>query len=314
MQFWCHLWFWGWDTSDGCACVLVNALYAFLLYDCEMSEWALICIISFLSFFPSQFSAPFCPEKLNNFLFWQKSDCLVGAKMSFSAASSCCLPQARLPDRSPRDGTGARSGAAGALLWMAVPGRGRRGQRPPSAVWATPHAECLRQEAPGSQQRAHKAEEQNSMSLCSACLVGNPAARARRSAFPLPCHISSRFSAGEPPVAFRTPPAPSAQPWVRWGLALPPLGRARSCLDVPPCWVPLHVLEGGGRAARRGVSRQLGRANPSCGLPVGGCVGQAWAVILPPAPRRGGHAGPATAPPGLRESFPACKHTLGVWL
>lgn len=112
------------DMFDGCAWVFESALYAFLLYDCEAPVCALICIISFLSFFPSQFSTPFCPEKLNNFLFWQQSNCLVGVKMSFSAVSSCCIPQARFPDRSPCVGTGAGWGAAGVLLLMAVPGRG----------------------------------------------------------------------------------------------------------------------------------------------------------------------------------------------
>lgn len=47
---------------------------------------------------------------------------------------------------------------------MAAPGKGTLGPAvplgSPAAAWAMPHAESLRQEAPGSQQRAHKAEEQ----------------------------------------------------------------------------------------------------------------------------------------------------------
>ena len=252
-----------------------------------MSGCALICIISFLSFFASQFSAPFCPEKLNNFLFWQESDCLVGVKMSFSAVSSCCLPQARLPDRSPCDGTGARSGAAGALLLMAVPGRGRQGQRAPSAP--------PRQSGPRHTQsacvRRHKAASKeptkqrsrlplpNIMSLCSVCLVGNPAAQARHSAFSLPCHISRRFSARAGSLLRHTRTQRPTPGEVR-AFSLP-LRRAGSYLDVQPGCVPLHVLEGGSRAAGaallaeqpEGVQQAVRQSKPLLRLP-GGCVGK----------------------------------------
>lgn len=44
---------------------------------------------------------------------------------------SCCVPEARLPDRSPSDGTEAGWGAAGVLLLIVVPGRGCRGPAGP---------------------------------------------------------------------------------------------------------------------------------------------------------------------------------------
>lgn len=79
--------------SNGCDCFFVNAFYAFLLYDCEMSECALICIISFLSFFPSQFSAPFCPEKLNYFLFGSTVPALLEKRCLFQLCPLAASPR-----------------------------------------------------------------------------------------------------------------------------------------------------------------------------------------------------------------------------
>lgn len=309
MQFLCRLWFWGWDTSNGCACVFVNALYTFLLYNCEMSECALICIISFLPFFPSQFSAPFCPEKLNNFLFWQQSHCLVGVKMSFSALSSCCIPQARLPDRSPSDGTGARSGAAGALLLMAVPGRGRWGQRAPSAA--------PRQSGPRHTQsacvRRHKAaskEPTKQRSRLPRCQVSCPYAL-RASSETLqhrlgiqPFHCPATSAGGFLPgaVASYTTPGPDAQPRVRWELAL------LLCDEQGATWMYSRAVcpsvfrreaaepqeQHGCQSSPKGCSRQLGGANPSRGS-------------------RGAALASTSCPPTLTQTWPSWMSHSPSW-
>lgn len=324
MQFLCHLWFWGWDTSDGCACMFVNALYAFLLYDYEMSECALICIISFLSFFPSQFSAPFCPEKLNNFFFWQQSDCLVRVKMSFLAVSSCCIPQARLPDRSPCDGTGGCLGAAGALLLIAVPGRGRWGQRAPSV--------SLRQSGPHHTQsacvRRHKAASKeptkqrsrlplpNIMSLCSLSEI----LQHRQHIQPFHCPATSAGGFLPGLVASYTTPGPNAQPWVRWGLALPVCGKqgATWMYSWAVCpstfWREVAELQEqhSWQSSQKGCRRQLGRANLSCGSR--GAV--LASTSCPPTLTQTWPCWMSYSPPGLRESFPTCRLTLmlHVWL
>lgn len=309
-----HIW---WLWLRVCECYL-----CFPIIYCEISECALICIISFLSFFPSQFSAPFCPEKLSNFLFWQTSDCLEGKKISFSVSSSYSIPQTRLPDRSPYDGTGACLRAVGALLLMAVPGRGHWGQQAPSAP--------LRQSKPCHTQsacvRRHKAASKeptkqrsrlplpNIMSLCSACLVGNPAAQAKQSACSLPCHISRRMLPGM--AASHTTPGPNTQPQVRWGLTLlscAALWPAVSYLDghswalCPSSmfWREVALLQEqySWQSSQKGCSRQLGKANPSCGS-LGGCVGN-HKVSSHPCPDVTMLDKPPS-PPGLCESSPTC--------
>lgn len=141
--------------------------------------------------------------------------------MFFSAVSSCCKPQARLPDRSPCDGTRVLLGAVGALLLTAVPGRGCQGQLAPLVP---PRQPGLRH-TQSAYVRRHKAASKeptkqkgrlllpNIMSLCSACLIRHPAARVHYSASSLPGRISRRFAAraGGP----YTTPGPRAQPQPR---------------------------------------------------------------------------------------------------
>lgn len=135
--------------------------------------------------------------------------------------SPCCKPQARLPDRSPCDGTRALLGAVGVLLLTAVPGRGCQGLLAPLVPLGQPGL-CHTQSA---YVRIHKTASKeptkqkgrlplpNIVSLCSACLIRHPAARVHYSASSLPCHISRRFAAraGGP----YSTPGPRAQPRVR---------------------------------------------------------------------------------------------------
>lgn len=117
------------------------------------------------------------------------------------------------------------------------------------------------------------------MSLCSACLLGNPAAQARHSAFSLPCHISRRFSARGRSLLHHTGTRRPTPGEVR--ACSPPLRRAGSYLDVQPGCVPLRVSEGGSRAAGaarlpeqpQGVQQAARRSKPVPRLP-GGCVGK----------------------------------------
>lgn len=106
--------------------------------------------------------------------------------------SSCCKPQARLPDRSPRDGTRALLGAVGMLLLRQCWGGDASPAGPPGApqaAWAVPHAECLRREAQSSQQRAHKAERQPPAAKYHVLMLCMPHQTpcSKGSLFPLPC-------------------------------------------------------------------------------------------------------------------------------
>lgn len=119
---------------------------------------------------------------------------------------SCCVPVARLPDRSPNDGTEASWGAAGALLLIAVPGRGCRGpagppQRPQGGLG---HAT---RRAPASGDTSQPAKSPQSKGAGSRCQIPCPyALRASSQTLQhrlgiqpfhsrLRCHISRRFSA-----------------------------------------------------------------------------------------------------------------------
>jgi len=215
----------------------VNAVYACLLYNCEISECALICIISFLSFFPSQFSAPFCPEKLNNFLFWQRSSCLVGVKMSLSAVCSCRIPQARPPDRSPCDGPRGSGGRAG------TNGGARQGVMGLAAPSVPPKRFGPRQQR-GTRQPAKSPQSRGAGSRCQVPRPYSPRASSetlqhRLGTQPSRSPVTSAVVLLPGPAASCATPAPSP----RWGggLSSPsavsrelPGCAARPC--APPCF------------------------------------------------------------------------------
>lgn len=304
-----HVW---WLWLRVCECCL-----CFLITYCEISECALICIISFLSFFPSQFSAPFCPEKLNNFLFWQTSDCLEGVKISFSVLSSYYIPQARLPDRSPCDGTRACLGAVGAVLLMAVPGRGHWGQRAPPA----PSRQSKPCHTRSACVRRHKAARKeptkqrsslslpNIMSFCSVCLLGNLAAQAQQSACSLPCRTNRRMLPGMAVSQHPSPGEARAYSAALWPAVSYLGGHSWALCPSLMFWREVGELQEqhSWQSSQKGCSRQLGKANPSCGSWGGGVGVWGWGV-------GGGCVGKHRCPHTLAQMWPCWTSHPSFWV
>lgn len=194
-----------------------------------MSECALICIISFLSFFPSQFSAPFCPEKLSNFLFLAAEQLPCWSKTSFFSCAFLLRPRGQTPwqvtQRWHRGWLGSsRSAVINCSAREGMPGP----SRPPSAPSRRSgprhtQSACVRRHKPASKEPTKQRSRlplPNIMSLCSACLFASPAAQARHSAFSFKAATSAGgFLPGK--VAFCATVGCDAQPQMGWGLALP---------------------------------------------------------------------------------------------
>lgn len=159
----------------------------------------------FISVFPSQFSAPFCPEKLNNFLFLAVKQLPCWRKMPFSAVPSCCIPEASFPDRSSCNGTEAGWGAAGVLLLIAGTGRGCQGPAgPPQCPQGGLGRTTRRAPASGGTSQPAKSPQSRGADCC--CQISCPyalrgwleALQHRLSIQPLHsglhCHIGTRFA------------------------------------------------------------------------------------------------------------------------
>lgn len=108
----------------------------------------------------------------------------------------------------------------------------------PRAAWAVPHAECLRREAQGSQQRAHKAERQAPAAKYHVLMLCMP--------HQLPCSNSSLFPCPATSAGGLLPglvgPTPHQDPETSSGLDEDLLSHCVVGREVPGCTGRLYDL------------------------------------------------------------------------
>lgn len=232
-----------------------------------MSECALICIISFLSFFSSQFSARFCPEKLNHFLFLAAERLPCWSKDVFFQL--CPLAASPRPDSLTGHPVMAPepSWEQWECCYSGSAGEGMPAQPAPLVPPRQPGL-CHTQSAYVGRHRAASREPTkqkgslllpNIMSLCSACLIRRPAARVHYSLFLALPHQQDVCCQGRWALHHTRTQSPALgevrarSPTVWW---------AGRYLDVQAAPVTLQILKHGDRAA--GAAGRGAAAEQTC--------------------------------------------------